>query len=660
MQDFKDYHATSLADAIKRTPGVYFQEFDGNNFTRVYIRGYDSQQIGYYIDGIPMNEIFDGGTNDYDFFHTQSFSNVQISKGFASPIYGTNILGGAINMVSAKPQKELEISMFMKNLYGRHGGVSPFETQQGIAIGTNQGKYYIQAEVSRVDRQSYPLPGSYSGTAEASIGIKSGVMYENTWARFTLGWRPNENHEYSFNYILQRASKGSYSSSIASNPKADNEYGRWSYPDKNKNVFYLLGKTFFTPNLSLNSRLYYQTYYDNMIWFSGPSIYDDWGLGGIFDLSWDIAEKTNLKVGLNEKYDSHIGIYEYSPGVKWQYADIVELKSSIFAQFAQGVGPLRFVAAGSYDRVDPLKLWYESQFSAGKTEMTKKRLYESIGDWTLQGVIYYDFAENNTAHITVGKKQTWPSIRSRFTTDEDQILNTDLKAESAINYEVGYDLRLKSFLGSTFVSAAAYFNDMKNMLSSETYTYATAAEAECAVPYHYTNAAGTINEYRCYKLINVDEGYTYGGEIAVEQGFFDDKLVLGVNYSYIQKYALNSSSDNTSAGHKKIRDYANHQLNGKVAVRPLKDLDIVALWTYHSAPYYSTYRTVGGQREYFYYKGKPYVIVDLSVGYHIAKGFSVNLAAYNLLDRMNYLNSSQTAYYVQPGRRVVVGLEYKY
>ena len=58
-------------------------------------------------------------------------------------------------------------------------------------------------------------------------------------------------------------------------------------------------------------------------------------------------------------------------------------------------------------------------------------------------------------------------------------------------------------------------------------------------------------------------------------------------------------------------------------------------------------------------RGRAYITVDLSVNYEIGKGLSVNAAAYNLIDRSNWLGSG-TSYYVQPGRRFVVGLDYKY
>ena len=412
----------------------------------------------------------------------------------------------------------------------------------------------------------------------------------------------------------------------------------------------------------MNSRLYWQNFYESLGVAPkfNASDYDDYSIGGIFDINWDIADKTNLKVGVNEKFDHHIRIqYENDGATHYKRHDIGELKTNIFAQFAQGLGDFRLVLAGSYDRADHTQDVFYYSSSKGGVWYPKN---SAIGGYTAQAAVYYDFAQGNSLHLNVGKKMSYPTIRDRYYST-GYIPNPDLEPENAINYEVGYDLRASSSLGSTYISTAVYFNDMKKMMTSETHYYNSVAEAECSEP--SVSRAGVIS---CGKMINMDYGYTYGGEIAAEQGFWDDKFVLGVNYSYIQKYAKGDSSDVTVAGNKKITDYANHQLNGKVAAHPTKDLDIVALWTYHSPAWYATYESrardpqtnewvYSGTR---YIKGRAYITVDLSVNYEIGKGLSVNAAAYNLIDRSNWLGSGTGAYYVQPGRRFVVGLDYKY
>lgn len=85
----------------------------------------------------------------------------------------------------------------------------------------------------------------------------------------------------------------------------------------------MLGNSYFTPDLSLNTRLYYDTFYNTLIGdktkclnadgsassagFCGvSSIYDDNTLGLILTLGYDIYENANAKFGINTKKKTRI------------------------------------------------------------------------------------------------------------------------------------------------------------------------------------------------------------------------------------------------------------------------------------------------------------------------------------------------------------------
>lgn len=62
---------------------------------------------------------------------------------------------------------------------------------------------------------------------------------------------PNENHEYSLNFMYSRGQKD------GRHPQDGGP--RWRFPNYDRKMFYLLGNSFFTPDLSLNTRLYYDS-----------------------------------------------------------------------------------------------------------------------------------------------------------------------------------------------------------------------------------------------------------------------------------------------------------------------------------------------------------------------------------------------------------------
>lgn len=631
-----DKNANNVAGAVRMTTGVLMHEATGQRGEpSVYIRGFSNTQSGLYLDGIPIMSIYDRQT-DYGQYITQGISNIQISKGFVSPVYGMNTLGGAINLVSSKPQKELEFSLGAKYL-------SSDEIRSALSVGTNQGLFYFGADVSYTDRLSYPLSNRYSGTTAQPKGSALNSYYTNQTIKLKAGIQPNENHEYSLNFINQKGRKGGLLSSGGGN--------WWEWPHYDNNTIYLLGNSYFTPDLSLNTRLYYDTFDNELNMYgratngqkptatlsaSNISIYDDDTLGAILTLSYDIYEYANVKVGANLKKDHH---FEKDGDVGVKGADLSELTTSIFAQYAQRISAFRFIIAGSYDRLDSLNV---SVISNGVENTDKTKIK---GDFSLQGIFYYDISERQNVHLSVGKKENMPSLKDRYSSKwGDYATNSNLKPESAINYELGYDLNL----AKTAVSAAVFYNDMTDMFydklifENRCTNYASAGSGRNAKPAN-----------SCYQRVNADKGYTYGGEVSVEQGFFNgNALVLGANYSYIQQKAQGVAVD--SFGRTKITDYPNHIFNAKIAVKPSQKLEFIGFSTLESARYYTS--STGG-----YVKNNNYFTLDLSANYELEKGFVLSAGVLNFTDRDNYtgtnLPSTATHY---AGRRYVVGFDYKY
>lgn len=84
-----------------------FTRFGQRNETTVYVRGFDMRQVPIFVGGIPVYTPYDGYA-DLGRFTTFDVSESQVSKGFTSVLYGSNTLGGAINIVSRRPGGKFE------------------------------------------------------------------------------------------------------------------------------------------------------------------------------------------------------------------------------------------------------------------------------------------------------------------------------------------------------------------------------------------------------------------------------------------------------------------------------------------------------------------------------------------------------------------------
>lgn len=131
----------------------------------------------------------------------------------------------------------------------------------------------------------------------------------------------------------------------------------WKWPHYDKITAYILGNSRFNDMLSLNSRIYYDRFYNELEMLGslqanyenignsnamGISIYDDYALGIIETLNIDFDENKNLKIGVNLKNDNINHTDKPLPGATGTNDNnkISDLSTSIFAEYAQSINDI--------------------------------------------------------------------------------------------------------------------------------------------------------------------------------------------------------------------------------------------------------------------------------------------------------------------------------
>ena len=71
------------------------------------LSGKDQSRTLVMIDGIPINKT-DGGSVNWNLFSKEYVEKIEVSKGPVSSLYGSNAMGGAINIITRKPEEKLE------------------------------------------------------------------------------------------------------------------------------------------------------------------------------------------------------------------------------------------------------------------------------------------------------------------------------------------------------------------------------------------------------------------------------------------------------------------------------------------------------------------------------------------------------------------------
>jgi iron complex outermembrane receptor protein len=99
-------NSITVGDALNTLPGV-FLTIGTKNEQCFTIRGFNQRYVPIFYDGIPISVPNDGYV-DAGVLSTDNLSQITVSKGLSSVLYGTNTMGGVINLVSRKPEKTFE------------------------------------------------------------------------------------------------------------------------------------------------------------------------------------------------------------------------------------------------------------------------------------------------------------------------------------------------------------------------------------------------------------------------------------------------------------------------------------------------------------------------------------------------------------------------
>lgn len=156
-EDLEKANVKTLDQALHYIPGMYVKESEGMMGTKISLRGMSQSEVLVLMDGIPLNNGYAGGAN-WGNIPIGMIDRVEVIKGSFSSLYGTNAMGGVINIITKTASENRTI---VKGGFGGNG------TSSGSFFNSGQSddkkfRYFINYDKRNVDgyvNQPEQIPG---------------------------------------------------------------------------------------------------------------------------------------------------------------------------------------------------------------------------------------------------------------------------------------------------------------------------------------------------------------------------------------------------------------------------------------------------------------------------------------------------------------------
>ena len=110
-KDIQEQEAVMILDVLRSVPGLdVVQSGSRGTATSVFIRGSDSDQVLVLVDGIEVNSTTLGAFN-FAHLTTENIDRIEIVRGAGGTLYGSQAIGGVINIFTKRGQGPLNVGV---------------------------------------------------------------------------------------------------------------------------------------------------------------------------------------------------------------------------------------------------------------------------------------------------------------------------------------------------------------------------------------------------------------------------------------------------------------------------------------------------------------------------------------------------------------------
>lgn len=583
-----------IGEAIGDIPGVDVTM----NKTGTYdfsIRGFGSSYALVLIDGKRQsvaNGFYDNGFSGSESGYLPPLSmieRIEVIRGPASTLYGSDAVGGVINIITKKNPDKTEANIEFNTLLQQHSN------HYGNAGGFNA---YVAT----------PL-------IEDTLSISARLKYYDK-ATSDLKWPTpvwNSSQQRPDNYQIASHSPGAFTS------LGFGSRFNWTVNDKN-NIYFDIER--YINEISVNSTSSRAIKSERQLFKDNIVLNHD----GNYDFG---STNSYLQYGSTKDKELHSQIWvgEGKVVLPWNLGQYGNLVNTFGARIDYEMLKNDQASAGSQIRGKNLDQTTVALYGENEYFITDdlifttglRYIYSDLFDseFTPRVYLVYRLNDNIAFKGGVSKGYKTPAAKEltngyyNYANGNAYFGNPDLKPEESINYELGVDFRIFDF---AHYSITGFITDFTNQISSEDLT-------------GMQNGINCSNGTVCTRPINLGKTQTKGIEFA-----FNTKTYNGFSLNSSYTFMDNRYKDGQKNwfGGDRIENLPRHiamlKLNyerGKFSsyIKTRARLDTIAK------------AKGGGNGSLPWQKYKPFYIVDLGINYKINKQSSLSFVVQNLFDK---------------------------
>jgi iron complex outermembrane receptor protein len=536
--------ASKLDDVLKFSSGVNVNKSMGLYTMRpvVSLRGFSANEQSrtlVLLDGIPLNTSDEGGVN-WNSLNLENIEKVEIFKGPGSSLYGSNAMGGVINVITRKPAEKLKatasVSYATYNTFNS-GFHASGQVSRKLRVALNAFYNSSDGYNNIPDSLRNKPPNNFS-TARY---LKEGGL--NARAVYTL----SKYFNIDVNYGLYRDKRGEGTKIIAAN-------GVYRHFDTNliRSTFYGQANrlkysfSFFFQRedyFNLNEKMKGTTYQR----FDVLSDRDDFG--ALLNTSWKVGKNNLLTAGMESKTGKADGGDHYKTSsdkvlnrgklhtlAVYLQDEVSFLDNKLHLQAGLRADQVRFYDGSFVATGEVVKDF--AAYNGNLHENTWTALSPRIGLKYNAGKIFSGYVSYSTGfRASILDDLT----RSGWMWIGPKIANPELGPENLDNFEVGMDIRPSARLT---LSSTLFYSIGNNFL------------------YYVATGDSLWHSRPIYRRENITRVNIFGSEITTNFEL-NDKVSLSASYTFNQTEILKFAK-RLDVENKELTYSPKHQLKGNI------------------------------------------------------------------------------------------------